>query len=437
MKKFTLTLSFLSLFASSIFAQSVGGSGNSVYLQSSTNSVSPLNVGIGTKTPTQKLHIVGNEATTGRFFVQLDNTNTSGSSAIGLRMTASNDQSVFGNLSFNGSTYDSVSDFDEAFSMATNGKSLNLGSNGFIRFYNNLATPTEAMRIAADGKIGIGTKTPTQKLHIVGDEAANGRTFLYLHNKNETSSTSTIFKLASGLDESKFGALTYSGTKFNYANNKFSEGLNLFCNGKTLNLEMSNLDGATTFTLGRDAQNFPIERIRLSKNGFGIGTETPTANLHSKGTVRMENLTTGSSFILTSDANGNLLKSTTLLTDLNATISDLKTRLATAETDIAALKKKVGLFVDPVSSLVKLQQNEPNPTNSDTKIKFFTPDHVSKANIFVFDVNGRMVKQYDFINVSGNQEITLQANSLEAGMYFYTLLIEGREIDTKKMFITN
>ncbi len=322
MKKFTLTLSFLSLFASGIFAQSVGGSGNSVYLQSSTNTVSPLNVGIGTKTPTQKLHIVGNEATTGRFFVQLDNTNTSGSSAIGLRMTASNDQSVFGNLSFNGSTYDSVSDFDEAFSMATNGKSLNLGSNGFIRFYNNLATPTEAMRIAADGKIGIGTKAPS-------------------------------------------------------------------------------------------------------------------ANLHSKGTVRMENLTAGSSFILTSDANGNVLKSTTLLTDLNATISDLKTRLATAETDIAALKKKVGLFVDPVSSLVKLQQNEPNPTNSDTKIKFFTPDHVSKANIFVFDVNGRMVKQYNFMNISGNQEITLQANSLEAGMYFYTLLIEGREIDTKKMFITN
>jgi hypothetical protein len=201
-------------------------------------------------------------------------------------------------------------------------------------------------------------------------------------------------------------------------------------------MEMANESGIIGFTLGKDAQNFPVEKMRITKIGLGIGTESPTAKLHTKGTVRMQELAAGSSFLLTADAEGNVLKSTTLLTELNTTISDLKTRLTTAEEEIKILKKKVGLAAPANNELVKLFQNEPNPATTNTKIKFFTPETVNQATIFIFDINGRMLQQYELKNVSGNQEFNVNANTFDAGMYFYTLLLNGKEVDTKKMFIT-
>ncbi len=435
MKKISLFFGTFALI-SSITAQSLGGSGNSIFLKNSSGNTTPVNFGIGTDTPTNKLHIVGNEAANGRLFIKLHNTNTDFNSAVGIRMTASDNETKFGNISYNGGTYANGVGFEESFNVASFGNSLNFGSSGTFRFYSNANPSNDFMRITDIGNIGIGTNSPTQKLHVIGNEGGNGRTFLYLHNKNETSAASTIFKVACGTDDSKFGALTYSGSNYSYANNRFSDGLNLYCNGKMLNVEMANVEGATAFTLGKDAQNFPIERMRLNKNGLGIGTETPTANLHTKGTVRMQELAAGSSFILTADADGNLLKSTTLLTELNATISDLKTRLTTAEEEIKILKKKVGLTASANNELVKLFQNEPNPASSTTKIKFFTPEVVNQATIFIFDVNGRMLQQYELKNVNGEQEFNINANTLDAGMYFYTLFLNGKEVDTKKMFIT-
>ena len=286
--------------------------------------------------------------------------------------------------------------------------------------------------------IGIGTSNPTQKLHIVGDEATTGRTFLKLHNTNTSASSATILTIANGVSDSKAGSLTYTGPQYTYANGKFADALNVFCNGNVLNLEMANPDGSTSFTVGKDVQNFPIEKMRLNKTGFGIGTENPTAILNTKGKVKMESLDAGNSFILTRDADGTLKSGSVSLTDLNATITDLKTRLATAEDDIKALKKKVGLFQNPddTNNKAALSQNQPNPANASTIIKFELKDVAATALILVMDIQGRLVDQYKFTNVSGKNEITIPAKKLETGMYFYTLLVDGREIDTKKMFIT-
>ena len=115
----------------------------------------------------------------------------------------------------------------------------------------------------------------------------------------------------------------------------------------------------------------------------------------------------------------------------------MKTRLAATEEEIKILKKKVGLAAPATSSLVKLFQNEPNPANTNTKIKFVTPETVSEATIFIFDINGRMIQKYELKNVSGDQEFNVNANTLEAGMYFYTLLLNGKEVDTKKCLSQN
>ncbi len=50
-------------------------------------------------------------------------------------------------------------------------------------------------------------------------------------------------------------------------------------------------------------------------------------------------------------------------------------------------------------------------------------------------MRGSQVKSFN-INERGNASITIEGNSLEAGMYLYTLIVDGKEVNTKKMILT-
>jgi hypothetical protein len=82
-------------------------------------SVSPIYFGIGTTTPSHKLMIEGDEATFDREFLRLHNTNTGFNSAVGIRLTASDDNSLFGNISFAGKTYTNGIDVDQSLNIFT------------------------------------------------------------------------------------------------------------------------------------------------------------------------------------------------------------------------------------------------------------------------------------------------------------------------------
>ena len=51
--------------------------------------------------------------------------------------------------------------------------------------------------------------------------------------------------------------------------------------------------------------------------------------------------------------------------------------------------------------------------------------HLSKGDGIPFNVNGK-----------GKQTVTINGNSLEPGMYLYALVIDGKEVDTKRMILT-
>lgn len=83
-----------------------------------------------------------------------------------------------------------------------------------------------------------------------------------------------------------------------------------------------------------------------------------------------------------------------------------------------------------------LYQNVPNPFSQNTIIKCYIPDGTINANIYIYDMQGTQIKKIQ-INGKGNENITIQGSELRAGMYMYTLIIDGKEIDTKKMILTN
>jgi hypothetical protein len=80
-----------------------------------------------------------------------------------------------------------------------------------------------------------------------------------------------------------------------------------------------------------------------------------------------------------------------------------------------------------------LAQNVPNPFYSSTTIKYKIPESKT-ATIAVFDLNGKLLLQYP--NLKGNAQLTINGSTLQAGMYLYSLLVNGEEIVTKKMILT-
>jgi hypothetical protein len=79
-----------------------------------------------------------------------------------------------------------------------------------------------------------------------------------------------------------------------------------------------------------------------------------------------------------------------------------------------------------------LNQNNPNPFTDKTVISFYIPEDVNHAQIVVYDDMGLLVKKYD-IRSRGEGSITFQANNSRKRIYLYSIIADGKTIDTKKM----
>lgn len=85
-------------------------------------------------------------------------------------------------------------------------------------------------------------------------------------------------------------------------------------------------------------------------------------------------------------------------------------------------------------SAAKLFQNTPNPFNESTKISFILPENTTNAYIGIFDMTGKMLKK---IAISPEEtSVSINGWELGEGMFLYTLMVDGRDIDTKRMLIS-
>ncbi|MDR2085322.1 MAG: tail fiber domain-containing protein [Bacteroidales bacterium] len=83
----------------------------------------------------------------------------------------------------------------------------------------------------------------------------------------------------------------------------------------------------------------------------------------------------------------------------------------------------------------KLLQNAPNPFFLSTEIKFEIPENFTSAKLIIYNMQGIEIKSFN-IATKGVGNIIIQGSELSAGMYLYTLLVNNRVIDTKKMILT-
>ena len=83
-------------------------------------------------------------------------------------------------------------------------------------------------------------------------------------------------------------------------------------------------------------------------------------------------------------------------------------------------------------NVVVLNQNVPNPFAESTVISYNIPTEFTKAQILFSTNEGKVIRVVN-ITEKGEGNLSVFANDLTNGLYSYTLVVDGKTIDTKKM----
>ncbi|HNK91351.1 MAG TPA: T9SS type A sorting domain-containing protein [Chitinophagales bacterium] len=76
--------------------------------------------------------------------------------------------------------------------------------------------------------------------------------------------------------------------------------------------------------------------------------------------------------------------------------------------------------------------NVPNPFSQTTTISYYLPQNVANAVLEITDLNGKSLQTIP-LHDRGAAQVTIDASTFAQGTYFYSLVIEGKTVATKKM----
>jgi hypothetical protein len=127
------------------------------------------------------------------------------------------------------------------------------------------------------------------------------------------------------------------------------------------------------------------------------------------------------------------------ISDIKQKISDLsaiyeKSGLKTKDGRFGSLSKETIVDLNDKNNVV-LNQNVPNPFAEQTLITFSIPEEAYGVQIRFYNSNSQMIKTVE-IETRGAGQLRVYGDDLSSGIYSYSLVIDGRVVDTKKMVKT-
>ncbi|MFN0048892.1 MAG: tail fiber domain-containing protein, partial [Cytophagales bacterium] len=277
----------------------VGGSNMMALGGTGSNAV---RVGIGTGSPSVRVHIVGDALGNDDLTIEsyapsansasLSLSKARGTDASKLPITAGDRIGVVFFDGYNGTVF-SRSSYIAAFAETDYGTSVN---SNLVFYTASNGIPTEKIRITADGNVGIGTGTPNQRLAIVGNSSVTGVGYFssiagLALNGATAGSVVTVDgtgKLGFGTLASGGGSLSGAGQTnglayYTSANTLTSNGSNLSWNGREMN--MNGIRFYTTSTgpnsslvIGKDAGNTTFIGVNNNFIGYNAGYKNTTGD---------------------------------------------------------------------------------------------------------------------------------------------------------------
>jgi hypothetical protein len=123
----------------------------------------------------------------------------------------------------------------------------------------------------------------------------------------------------------------------------------------------------------------------------------------------------------------------------NATqIQALQQENETLEARLTRLEQLLSQQVPPTKTTpestdgARLWQNVPNPTDGTTRIRYHIPTQARQAQISLYSLKGDLLKSFP-ITQRGEGELSVDTTTLPEGVYLYRLLVDGQQVDAKKL----
>lgn len=287
------------------------------------------------------------------------------------------------------------------------------------------------LKVAPNGAVGIGFNNPGTefKLHVQGG--------LLLSNYPVSGYSELRFELDGG---PKIGAnsgvisMWSDGTGFNsvFASNFFTvSDINLKSNVTEINLGLQKL-----------MKIRPVYYSMINRTVDSIGQKIE-GKIEQYGFISQEIEKALPEVKITYDSDGyKLMDYDQIIPIAVAAIQEQQLVIDSLKNDVESLKKiilknNVDFSISNESNGNTLFQNYPNPFKERTKIEYLVDNNnFREASLLIFDMNGLLLKQIA-IHSAGKGEIIIEENELSAGMYIYSLIVNQKEVDSKRMILLN
>ena len=211
------------------------------------------------------------------------------------------------------------------------------------------------------------------------------------------------------------------------------------------NNEFETTQSQTISTLASYSDSLTVEEINAI---IKLNQETPAIQV-KKAAVRYglaaDQLRNVYPELVYEDADGNFsINYVEMIPLLVQSINELNAKIAELEgggngnVELMARDRDNATGIDALddTEVLSLAQNKPNPFSERTTIEVTIPESTTNAALFIYDMNGKQVKQIN-ITERGKTNVSITSEGLEPGMFLYSLIADGKIVSTKKMILTN
>ena len=340
-------------------------------------------VGIGTTTPSEKLEVAG------RVLMEDGSVVRSGASASLMFNRTDKSAFIIGAGNRPGMTWDKNFTFE-----------LRSNSRGAIVNNRYLSQGLARFNIrGTDGYTGIGAISPAEKLH-VGGAIQTDQTFIASDKRLKKS----IESFGYGLEE----VLQINTKQYKYKkDNDVTKNKNVGVLAQDLQAIAPNL--VSTFTWVEEDENGDI----VSEEEY----------------LRIDD--TAIKWMLV-----NAIQSQQeLIEEKDDRIEDLEERLTNLENIVSQSTLNTSNQSVELNGIGALNQNIPNPFNDETIIEYSVPKGTNYATLAISNASGRTIRTIALEPVSSGS-ISIKSGDLESGSYSYSLIADGKIVETKKMILT-
>jgi hypothetical protein len=387
-------------------------------------------VGIGTTTPKSKLDvagiITGFDSYFGKTYPISAGTSGASYSSVGYGLTFTD---TTANYRYR------LNDFSSMLSFRTGGFDFNTAPSGTA---GQVIPYTTAMRIEQNGNVGIGTITPAHKFSVTGS-SSSGKPLAFIENTSDlTTSSGMYIKVGGGIGTYFIAFLRYDGSFLGHIDQVNANNVNY---STSSDRRLKNIIGATQKGLSDlmkikvydySFKSDPNKKVQTGFMAQELYDIFPQAV--SKPRDTNEPAEKDPWMVDYGRVTPLIIKS---VQEQQEIIDELKEKIASQEDHINKLESALQSLVikrgdvPNVVTNASLEQNNPNPFNKNTIIRYGIPQG-SKGQINIYDQAGKLVKTLK-ANAGGQSQVS--GYDLAAGAYTYTLMVDGKITLSKQMLI--